>query len=81
MTAGGWLYTHFRAFDRVHTTIREGLSYVPIIPLFPAHKQFLNVAPVNAMHCLTRIRFALILRKIHFTLGDEFHFCGICIVM
>ena len=33
------------------------------------------------MHCLTRIRFALVLRKIHFTLDDKLHFCGKCIVM
>ena len=33
------------------------------------------------MLCLTRIRFALVLRKIHFTLDDKLHFCGICIVM
>ena len=33
------------------------------------------------MHCLTRIRFALVLRKIHFTLDDELHFFGIRIVL
>ena len=32
-------------------------------------------------HCTDWIRFALVLRKIHFTLDDKFHFCGICIVM
>ena len=34
---------------------------------------------MNTMHCLTRIWFALVIRKIHFTLDDKFHFCGICI--
>ena len=33
------------------------------------------------MHFLTGIRFALFLQKIHLTLDDKFHFCGICIVM
>ena len=33
------------------------------------------------MHYLTKIRFALVLRKIHFTLDDKLHFCGICNVM
>ena len=33
------------------------------------------------MHCLTKIQFALVLRKIQFTLDDKLHFCGICIVM
>ena len=33
------------------------------------------------MHCLTRIRFALVLRKMHFILVDKLHFCSICIVM
>ena len=36
---------------------------------------------MNKLHCLTTIRFVLVLRKIHFTLDDKFHFCGICIVM
>ena len=36
---------------------------------------------MNTTHCLTRIRFALVLRKIHFTLDGKFDFCGICIVM
>ena len=36
---------------------------------------------MNTVHCLTRIRFVLVLRKIQFTLDDKFHFCGICIVM
>ena len=36
---------------------------------------------MNTMHCLTRIRLAFVLRKIHFTFDDKFHFCGICIVM
>ena len=36
---------------------------------------------MNTMHYLTRIRFALVLRKIHFTLDDKVHFCGICNVM
>ena len=36
---------------------------------------------MNTVHYLTRIRFALVLRKIYFTLDDEIHFCGICIVM
>ena len=36
---------------------------------------------MNTMPCLTTIRYALVLRKIHFTLDDKFHFCGICIVM
>ena len=36
---------------------------------------------MNTMHFLTRIRFALVLKKVHFTLDDKFHFCGICIVM
>ena len=33
------------------------------------------------MHCLTKIRFALVLRNIHLTLDDKLHFWGICIVM
>ena len=36
---------------------------------------------MNTMHYLTRIRFALVLPIIHFTLDDKVHFCGICIVM
>ena len=36
---------------------------------------------MNTMHYLTRIRFALVLRIIRFTLDDKVHFCGICIVM
>ena len=36
---------------------------------------------MNTVHYLTRIRFSLVLRKTHFTLDDEIHFCGICIVM
>ena len=36
---------------------------------------------MNTMHYLTRIRFPLILRKIHFALDDQVHFRGICIVM
>ena len=36
---------------------------------------------MNTMPYLTRIRFALVLRKIPFTLYDKVHFCGICIVM
>ena len=35
---------------------------------------------MNTVHYLTRIRFALVLQKIHFTLDDKIHFCGICIV-
>ena len=36
---------------------------------------------MNTLLCLTRIRFVLVLRKIHFTLDDTIHFCGICILM
>ena len=36
---------------------------------------------MNTVHFSTRIRFALVLRKTHFTLDDEIHICGICIVM
>ena len=36
---------------------------------------------INTLLCLTRIRFVLVLRKIHFTLDDKIHFCGICSVM
>ena len=36
---------------------------------------------MNTMHCLARIRFALVLRRKHFTLDDKVQFCGICIVM
>ena len=36
---------------------------------------------MNTLHCLTRIRFALILLQIHFTLDGKFHFGGIYIVM
>ena len=41
---------------------------------------------MNSMHCVTIIRFALVLGKIHmvsffFILDDKFHFCGICMVM
>ena len=35
----------------------------------------------ETMQFLTRIRFALVVQKIHFTLDDKFHFRGICIVM
>ena len=35
----------------------------------------------NTLHFLTRIRFVSVLSKIHFTLDDKLHFCGICIVM
>ena len=38
-------------------------------------------SPMNTVHYLTRIRFALVLRKIHITLDDKVHFCGICIVV
>ena len=41
----------------------------------------LYTSELYTRHCLTRIRFALVLRKIHFTLDDKLHFCGICIVM
>ena len=30
---------------------------------------------MNTMQCLTRIRFALVLRKKYFSLDDKFHFC------
>ena len=36
---------------------------------------------MNLMHSLTRIQFTLVSRKIHFTLDEKFHLCGICIVM
>ena len=36
---------------------------------------------MNTVHYLTRMRLALVLRKIHFKLDYQFHFCGICIVM
>ena len=36
---------------------------------------------MNTVHFLTRIRFALVLQKTHFTLDDEIYICGICIVM
>ena len=41
----------------------------------------LYTSELYTMHCLTRIRFVLVLRKIHFLLDDKLHFCGICIVM
>ena len=41
----------------------------------------LYTSELYTMHCLNKIRFALVLRKIHFTLDDKLHFCGICIVM
>ena len=36
---------------------------------------------ISFTKCLTRNRFALVLRKINFTLDDKFHFCAICIVL
>ena len=36
---------------------------------------------MNMVHYLTRIRFALVLQKIHFTLDNKIHFCGICNVV
>ena len=29
---------------------------------------------MKRMHCLTRVRFALVLRKIHIALDDKIHF-------
>ena len=43
-------------------------------------QNFLLQFAMNTLHYLTRIRFALVLRKIHFTLDDKVHFCGKCIV-
>ena len=41
---------------------------------------YASQSAMNTVHYLTRIRFALVLRKIHFTLDDKVHFCGKCIV-
>ena len=36
----------------------------------------LYTSELYTMHCLTRIRFALLLRKIHFTLDDKYTFAA-----
>ena len=41
---------------------------------------YASQSAMNTVHYLTRIRFALVLRKIHFTLDGKVHFCGKCIV-
>ena len=41
---------------------------------------YASQSAMNTGHYLTRIRFALVLRKLHFTLDDKVHFCGKCIV-
>ena len=78
-TVTGFHYTHEwkHRLELFLPTVCTKILYW--FPLFSTYTQPSQSA-MNPMHCLTRIRFAVVLRKLHFSHDDKFYFYGIGIV-